>query len=148
MQTLSLAGQARKRNFGFTIVELLIVIVVIAILVAISIVSYIGIQNSANEAALKSDLRNASTQLEVERSGGYGSYPNKGSGGGDLPGSDGTSYQYSNLDDGAAFCLTATRGTTTQHITNGGAPQEGVCAGHVAPSGGSGSNTIVRNSPI
>ncbi|WP_299303348.1 prepilin-type N-terminal cleavage/methylation domain-containing protein [uncultured Brachybacterium sp.] len=69
MQTLSLAGQARKRNFGFTIVELLIVIVVIAILVAISIVSYIGIQNSANEAALKSDLRNASTQLEVERSG-------------------------------------------------------------------------------
>ncbi len=37
----------RKRNLGFTIVELLIVIVVIAILAAISIVAYNGIQSRA-----------------------------------------------------------------------------------------------------
>ena len=37
-----------KNNSGFTIVELLIVIVVIAILAAISIVAYNGIQNRAN----------------------------------------------------------------------------------------------------
>lgn len=36
------------RREGFTIVELLIVIVVIAILAAISIVSYTGIQQRAN----------------------------------------------------------------------------------------------------
>lgn len=41
-----------KRAYGFTIVELLIVIVVIAILAAISIVSYTGIQQRANNAAI------------------------------------------------------------------------------------------------
>lgn len=43
-----------KTSKGFTIVELLIVIVVIAILAAISIVAYTGIQNRArNSAALE-----------------------------------------------------------------------------------------------
>lgn len=41
---------------GFTIVELLIVIVVIAILAAISIVTYRGIQNRANVSAVQQDL--------------------------------------------------------------------------------------------
>jgi len=46
---------ARKQT-GFTIVELLIVVVVIAILAAITIVSYTGIQNRAADAAVQSDL--------------------------------------------------------------------------------------------
>ena len=46
-----------KKAYGFTIVELLIVIVVIAILAAISIVAYTGIQNRANDAAVQSDIR-------------------------------------------------------------------------------------------
>lgn len=45
-----------KSTSGFTIVELLIVIVVIAILAAISIVSYTGIQQSARDSKRKSDL--------------------------------------------------------------------------------------------
>ena len=40
-----------KSNSGFTIVELLIVIVVIAILAAISIVAYNGVQNRSKAAA-------------------------------------------------------------------------------------------------
>lgn len=46
-----------KQASGFTIVELLIVIVVIAILATISIVAYSGIQNRANDTAIQSDLR-------------------------------------------------------------------------------------------
>lgn len=43
---------------GFTIVELLIVIVVIGILAAITIVSYTGVTARANESSVQSDLRN------------------------------------------------------------------------------------------
>lgn len=49
---------------GFTIVELLIVIVVIAILAAISIVAYTGVQNRAHDAAVQNDLRQVGTALE------------------------------------------------------------------------------------
>ena len=44
---------------GFTIVELLIVIVVIGILAAITIVAFSGIQNRANNTTLSTDLSNA-----------------------------------------------------------------------------------------
>ena len=55
---------------GFTIVELLIVIVVIAILAAITIVAFNGIQNRARETSLKSDLSNVAKQIEVFRANG------------------------------------------------------------------------------
>lgn len=48
------------RANGFTIVELLIVIVVIAIIAAITIVAYSGIQSRAQQAKINADL----TQLE------------------------------------------------------------------------------------
>ena len=62
------------RARGFTIVEILVVIIVIAILAAISIIVYNGINTRASEATLQSDLVNASRQLgltHVEN----GSYP-------------------------------------------------------------------------
>lgn len=54
-----------KYRGGFTIVELLIVIVVIAILAAISIIAYNGIQNRANDTAVQSDLTNLAKRLEI-----------------------------------------------------------------------------------
>ncbi|PPG44387.1 type II secretion system protein [Rathayibacter sp. AY2B5] len=51
---------------GFTIVELLIVIVVIAILAAITIVGYNGITKQAVEASMKSDLQTAATALGTD----------------------------------------------------------------------------------
>jgi len=57
--------KANPKLSGFTIVELLVVIVVIGILAAITIVSYTGISGRATVAAMQSDLSNASTQLKV-----------------------------------------------------------------------------------
>jgi prepilin-type N-terminal cleavage/methylation domain-containing protein len=62
---------------GFTLVELLIVIVVIAILASISIVAYNGIQNRAKNVATQSDLRQIEGFLELYNTEN-GSYPSTG----------------------------------------------------------------------
>jgi len=54
-----------KQIPGFTIVELLIVIVVIGILAAITIVSFNGVQNKANDAAIQADFATIAKKLEV-----------------------------------------------------------------------------------
>ena len=124
---------------GFTIVELLIVIVVIGILAAITVVAYTGIQAKAADVVLKSDLKQAQTQLELDRIYNN-SYPatkeaandNKG-----LPASPDTNYEYT-LASGD-YCLTAssTRASTAFNINSTtGTITEGPCTGHVGTGGG------------
>lgn len=62
------------RRKGFTIVELLIVIVVIGILAAITVVAYNGIQNRGNDAAVRADLSNFAKIMEIQKAD-IGTYP-------------------------------------------------------------------------
>lgn len=52
---------------GFTIVELLVIVIVIGMLVAIGVVGYGGIQNNARDTAVQADLESMASQLEVHR---------------------------------------------------------------------------------
>lgn len=52
-----------QRQTGFTIVELLIVIVVIGVLATITVVAYNGVQNRANDVAVQADLRKIGSKI-------------------------------------------------------------------------------------
>lgn len=64
----------RKRQTGFTIIELLIVIVVVGILAAVSVVAYKGVQGRAMASVLKSELSQATRQLAAYHAE-HGVYP-------------------------------------------------------------------------
>jgi prepilin-type N-terminal cleavage/methylation domain-containing protein len=70
--------ESMKKNMikqrGFTIVELLIVIVVIGILAAITVVAYNGIQGRARDTHRTQDLKNIAKALELHKTA-YGTYP-------------------------------------------------------------------------
>ena len=57
--------QPPKHQRGFTIVELLIVIVVIAILAAITIVAYNGVTSRANDSARRADANALMKKIEM-----------------------------------------------------------------------------------
>ncbi len=59
------ARKTKQQSQGFTIVELLIVIVVIAILAAITVVAYNGIQQRARDAQRQSDIVTIKKALEL-----------------------------------------------------------------------------------
>ena len=67
-----------KLNKGFTIVELLVVIVVIGILAAITMVSYNGVTNKAKTAQAQSNANSAIQVINIyqaDTAGGNGSFP-------------------------------------------------------------------------
>lgn len=100
----------QKKQNGFTIVELLIVIIVIAILAAITVVGYGAIQRNARISAVKTDLKNNVTQLEVTL-GNESNYPvsssqaNNGQG---LKTSAGNTIQYAYIASENFYCMTIT----------------------------------------
>lgn len=106
-----------KRD-GFTIVELLIVIVVIAILAAISIVAYNGIQNRANDSTVQQDLSNIAKKLEIYKIDTGGVYPSNASNLSTMSAKvSGNSYalgSYRNL----VYCLDATNNRYTLSATS------------------------------
>lgn len=117
-----------KRRQGFTIVELLIVIVVIAILAAITIVSFNGIRARADRAALETDAKSVFTQLEIALMKD-GIYPADLS---QVKKDDASySYTYSRTVAPDSFCVSVEdiRGTSYFFTNTNQKLQSGVCAG-------------------
>lgn len=109
---------------GFTIVELLIVIVVIGILAAITIVSYNGIQGRAKDVALRAELRNAVGRVLTQSAAGQTLPTNA-----ELSTTN-TQMNVQNLGDGN-FCVTGiASGTTTLSINGSNQLSDGPCDGH------------------
>lgn len=128
----------REKQFGFTIVELLIVIVVIGILAAITIVAFNGVQDRARAASVVSDLTNAAKQLKIDQTTND-SYPatiaaaNEGRG---LKSSSGTSYSYivNNTSTPQTFSLTANNGPVFYMITESTSAKVNIAKGASAPN--------------
>lgn len=119
--------QAKRAQQGFTIVELLIVIVIIGILAAITIVAYNGVQQRARASAASSALSSVRKKLELYKvdNGGYpltGSLASAGVANGD------TTYQYTS--DGASYCVTGTNGNVSYKASDTTSPASGGCPGH------------------
>ncbi len=114
---------------GFTIVELLVVIVVIAILAAVTIVAFNGVQERARAASVASALNQAAHKMELY-SVDNGIYPTALT---DIGLADGlVSYQYSTAASPvASYCLTATQGSTSYWVSSSSTtPAKGGCPGH------------------
>lgn len=54
-----------KEDAGFTLIELMVVVLIIAILIAIAIPTFLGARERAQDRAAQSDLRNALTAAKV-----------------------------------------------------------------------------------
>lgn len=138
-----------KTSQGFTIVELLIVVVVIAILAAITIVAYNGVNQRAAESAVLSEGSQVSKKIQSNAILNNEIPPESL----DVIGvsnTDNTTYQYSRSGTNG-FCLTIVKGNKSSFVANnyshsGGTivnqqtPALGSCPGH-SPTGG----TVVRN---
>ena len=100
------ARRAETGDKGFTLVELLVVVVIIGILIAIAIPVYLNYTKSAKDKSAQSDLRNAISTIETCSSNG--AYPTAVTSAGVMTGCD---TQTLKLSTGTTFAFTPTPAT-------------------------------------
>lgn len=115
-------AQWAKKQTGFTIVELLIVIVVIAILAAITIVAFNGIRQRAEDASVKTNVSQATKQLKLFAVMNTGEYP--------------TSISSCPSPVSGAICYRGSDSQTVAYSVDNGASPRSFCFSTQVASGG------------
>ena len=73
-----MTSQKKRKNAGFTLIELMIVIAIIAILAAILVPNFIRARAQGLLTSCKSNLKNSATALEMYSTDNAGRYPSTG----------------------------------------------------------------------
>ncbi|HWT39937.1 MAG TPA: prepilin-type N-terminal cleavage/methylation domain-containing protein [Dongiaceae bacterium] len=138
--------KGRFRRTGFTIVELLIVIVVIAILAAITIVSYNGIANRAKQSAAASAAEQAAKKVLNYSTLNSEQYPSDLATAG-VNNDANTIFEYTFDNTAKSYCITATFQKVSYFVSNtNNNPTAGLCLGHTGGAPGPWSSLAVGDS--
>jgi len=120
----------RTKN-GFTIVELIVVVIVIAILAAVTLVAYNGVQENAANASVKADVDNAMSQLatDYQKNGFYPDSQAEVADGAGFTVSSGNSIAY--VKSGDWFCVQVSSNregvASAHHVSTGTKIEDGDC---------------------
>ena len=130
MKNNSKLSKFNSSTSGFTIVELLVVIIIIGVLSTIVFVSFRGITARANETVVISDLANAKKQLALYHAE-HGQYPTAmvnncptepiADNNYCIKPSSGTAFTYFPAD-GTSYSLKGDKGTLSYQVTNDSSP--------------------------
>jgi len=127
---LSTINPKRPQRSGFTIVELLIVIVVIGILAAITIVAFNGVQKKAQQSSAQSAVSQANKKVLAYAAQNSDQYPSSLEAAG-ITNTDGMQYSYNNDISPRTYGITAVVGSSSYYVSNlVTQPTAGGYAGH------------------
>lgn len=108
-----------KNQTGFTIVELLIVVVVVAILAAITIVAYNGVRQRAVNSAVQANVGQAGKKIQSYKAVNAEAAPSEATYSADLglPASTpSATYDYYTSTDQGNYCISVTDTTTSPEV--------------------------------